>query len=51
MDTKDGVYEAYELDYRAGTIGGYKCFPVAGESNPFRTFKMAEVNVHNMREK
>lgn len=51
MMTENGVYEVYTMNYDNRTIGGYKCFPSHGEPNPYRTFRMEDVNVHNMRER
>jgi len=49
MLTKDGIFEVYEIDRGEGIIGGYKCFSLPGKGNPYRTFKLSEVNIHNMR--
>lgn len=46
---KDGVYEAYEIDYKNQKIGGYKLFTGHGESNSFRTFNIVDVQMKNLR--
>ena len=51
MQTKDGVFEVYGIDNKAGIVVGYKCFPSFCGANPCRTFKINEVVFHNMRDK
>jgi hypothetical protein len=43
------VYEAYDIDRRRGKIGGYKLFPAYGQSNPYREFDIAHVEIRELR--
>lgn len=49
MQTKDGVFEIYKIDYQSGKVGGYKLFPTFGEGNPYRVFDIKDVRIESLR--
>ena len=48
MQTKEGIFEVYEIDRKAGTVYGYKLF--AGENEKTcRAFNIDEVKFETLR--
>ena len=46
--TKEGLFEASDIDRKKGMIGGYKLFPEFGKSNPYRTFWIVDVQIKTL---
>ena len=48
MQTKEGIFEVYEIDRQAGKVYGYKLFAGENEKN-CRSFNISEVKFETLR--